>query len=135
MFNAIKVALVLTFALILAGCSHVITLYPRGGGERATGTVNDGSRKMTVTLKGMTYTGEMIRAQTVGIGIGQSYGATPSTGTTVFTGGSNQYSALLVSTDGTSVLRCDFTLSVAIGGNGICLDKDSVTYDMNIKAK
>ena len=50
-------------------------------------------------------------------------------------GNSNQSSALLVSEDGKSVLRCELTVVTAIGGNGVCLDKDNVTYDMNIKTK
>ncbi len=71
----------------------------------------------------------------MGVGLGQSFGAAPKFGTAIFAGGSNQYSALLVSSDGVSVLRCDLTLNVAIGGNGVCADKDNVIYDMNIKAQ
>jgi hypothetical protein len=119
----------------LSGCGHIVTLYPRGGGEQATGTLNDGSRNMSVSLKGVTYTGQFIRGQTFGFGIGQSFGARTSFGTTMMTGTSNQSSALLVSTDGKSVLRCELTVIAAIGGNGVCVDKDNITYDMNIKAQ
>jgi hypothetical protein len=48
-------------ALALAGCGHIVTLYPRGGGEQATGTLNDGSRNMTILLKGIPYTGQFVR--------------------------------------------------------------------------
>jgi len=34
--------LILLVALALTGCGHIVTLYPRGGGEQATGTLNDG---------------------------------------------------------------------------------------------
>ena len=40
--------LVSLVALALAACGHVVTLYPRGGGEQATGTLNDGSRSMSI---------------------------------------------------------------------------------------
>ena len=65
----------------LTACGHIVTLYPRGGGDQATGTLNDGSRNMSVTLKGVTYTGQFVRGQTFGFGIGQSFGATPTFGT------------------------------------------------------
>ena len=124
--------------IVLAGlsaCGHVVTLYPRGGGEQATGTLNDGSRNISVTLKGVTYTGKFVRGQTVGLGLGQSFGATPSFGTTLMVGSNNQSSALLISDDGKSTLRCELKVVAAIGGNGVCVDKDDVTYDMNIKAQ
>ena len=122
-------------ALALTACGHIVTLYPRGGGEQATGTLNDGSRNMSITLKGITYTGQFVRGQTFGFGIGQSFGARPAFGTTMVVGSSNQSSALLVSADGKQVLRCELTVVAAIGGNGVCVDKDNVTYDMNVKAQ
>ena len=93
-------------ALTLAACGHIVTLYPRGGGDQATGTLNDGSRNMSVTLKGSTYTGKFVPGQTFGFAVGQSLGAASSFGTAMMVGNSNQSSALLVSTDGKSVLRC-----------------------------
>jgi hypothetical protein len=121
--------------LAMTGCGHIVTLYPRGGGDQAIGTLNDGSRNMSVLLKGVTYSGQFVRGQTIGLGFGQSFGASQSFGTSVMVGNSNQSSALLVSEDGKSVLRCELTVVAAIGGNGVCLDKDNVTYDMNIKSK
>lgn len=132
--NGLKFAAMLA-TLSLTACGHIVTLYPRGGGEQATGTLNDGSRNMNVTLKGVTYTGQFVRGQTFGIGFGQTFGATPTFGTGLMVGTNNQSSALLVSTDGKSVLRCELNVVAAIGGNGICVDKDNVTYDMNIKAQ
>lgn len=122
-------------ALALTACGHIVTLYPRGGGEQATGTLNDGSRNMSVTLKGVTYTGQFVRGQTFGFGIGQSFGATPTFSSGLMVGTNNQSSALLVSADGKNVLRCELKVVAAIGGNGVCVDKDNVTYDMNIKAQ
>ena len=119
----------------LAACGHVVTLYPRGGGERATGTLNDGSRNMSVTLNGITYLGQFVRGQTFGFGFGQTFGAKPTFGTSMMVGTSNQSSALLVSTDGINVLRCELTVVAAVGGNGVCVDKDNLTYDMNIRTQ
>ncbi len=127
--------LTLILVLFLAACGHVVTLYPRGGGDQATGTLNDGSRNISVTLKGVTYTGQFVRGQTFGFGVGQSFGARPAFGTSMMVGSSNQSSALLVSTDGKTVIRCELSVVAAIGGNGVCVDKDGVTYDMNIKAQ
>jgi hypothetical protein len=121
--------------LALSACGHVVTLYPRGGGEQATGTLNDGSRNMSITLKGMTYTGKFVPGQTFGFGVGQSFGAMPSFGSAMMIGASNQSSALLVSTDGKSTLRCELKVVAAIGGNGVCVDKDNITYDMSVKAQ
>jgi hypothetical protein len=128
-------AVVSIVIMSLAGCGHIVTLYPRGGGDLATGTLNDGSRNMSVTLKGTTYTGKFVPGQTFGFGMGQTFGATPSFGTGMMVGNSNQSSALLVSTDGKSALRCELKVVAAIGGNGVCVDKDNITYDMNIKSQ
>jgi hypothetical protein len=127
--------LILIALVALTGCGHMVTLYPRGGGEQATGTLNDGSRNMTITLKGITYTGKYVRGQTFGFGFGQSIGATSSFGTGMMVGSSNQSSALLVSEDGKSVLRCELTVMAASGGNGVCVDKDGIVYDANTKVQ
>jgi len=134
MNRIIKVIIALS-VLALTACGHIVTLYPRGGGEMATGTLNDGSRNISINLKGVTYSGQFVRGQTFGFGIGQSFGARPSFGTSMMVGSSNQSSALLVSADGKQVLRCELTVVAAIGGNGVCVDKDNVTYDMNVKAQ
>ena len=133
--NCISKVLIALSVLTLTACGHVVTLYPRGGGEMATGTLNDGSRNISINLKGVTYSGQFVRGQTFGFGIGQSFGTRPSFGTSMMVGSSNQSSALLVSADGKLVLRCELTVVAAIGGNGVCVDKDNVTYDMNVKAQ
>ena len=122
---------VLFASIALAGCAQVITLYPRGGGEQATGTLNDGSRNMVVQLKGETYTGSFIPGQSYGFAIGQSFGAKPTYGSAMMVASTNQSTALLSS--GKNVLRCELRIVAAIGGNGVCVDKDDATYDMLIK--
>lgn len=123
--------LAILIVLFLAGCTHTLTLFPRGGGERAFGTLNDGSRTMEVVLKGETYTGDYVLGQTFGFATAQTYGARPAFGTGIMVGNNNQATALLIS--GKNVLRCDFVIAPARGGNGVCSDKDSVTYDMLAK--
>jgi hypothetical protein len=120
-------------ALALTACGHVVTLYPRGGGEQATGTLNDGSRTLSLTVKATTYSGSYALGQTFGFGFGQTFGAAPKFGSGFMVGNNNQATALLVSSDGGSVLRCEFTIVAAMGGNGMCIDRDNVTYDMHIK--
>jgi hypothetical protein len=131
---ALKVIITVA-VLALTACGHIVTLYPRGEGDVASGTLNDGSRNMNITLKGATYSGQFVRGQTFGFGIGQSFGPRPSFGTSMMVGSSNQSSALLISADGKQVLRCELTVVAAIGGNGVCVDKDNITYDMNVKAQ
>ena len=117
--------------IMLTACSHTITLFPRGGGEQATGTLNDGAKQMTVVLKGETYTGTYQKGTFTSHGFGQTYGARPKFTTTTFVGSNNQATALL--TSGAHVLRCEFTITEAIGGNGVCVDKDETVYDMLTK--
>ena len=117
--------------LLLAGCTQTITLFPRGGGEQAFGTLNDGSRNMEVVLKGETYTGSYALGQTFGFGTAQTYGANPAFGTGFMAGSNNHATALL--TSGRNVLRCEFIIVAVRGGNGVCVDKDNVTYDMLAK--
>lgn len=119
------------FVVLLAGCTHTITLYPRGGGEQAAGTVNDGSKNMEVVLRGDMYTGSYVLGQTFGFGTGTSFGARPAFGTGLMVGNTNQASALLTGPKG--VLRCDFMIVAARGGNGVCVDSGNTVYDMLIK--
>jgi len=113
--------------LAVAGCTHAIILYPRGGGEQATGTVNDASKNMEVRLRGDTYTGSYVLGQTVSVGM--VGGANPVPVTTV--GSTNNATALLTGPEG--VLRCEFRIVAARGGNGVCVDSSNTIYDMLIK--
>lgn len=133
--NGLTRLTLLLVALALAGCGHIVTLYPRGAGEKATGTLNDGSRNMSVTLKGVTYSGRIMRGQTIGLGFSQSFGGAPSFGNAIMMATTNQYSAVLTGSDDKSILRCELKLDVAIGGHGLCVDRDDVSYDMTIKAQ
>jgi hypothetical protein len=119
--------------LLLAGCTHDITLFPRGGGDQGIGWVNDGpTHSMEITLRGDKYAGNYILGQTTGIGFGSAYsGSRSAFGTSAMVGHSNQAGVLLSGPHG--VLRCDFLITVVQGGNGVCLDAQGVTYDMLIK--
>lgn len=128
------------FALlpILAACSHTVTMYPRGGGDIGTGTLNDGTREIVVTLKGKQYAGRFVRSQSYGFGIGQSFGAAPTGltmkpgfNTAAMMGASNQATAVL--TSGTEVLRCELVVVNASDGSGVCVDANNLTYDVLIK--
>ena len=115
----------LVVLFILSGCTHTITLYPRAGGERASGTVNDGLRKMTVLLNGETYTGSYILEQSTGVGIINGNVATVTSNT-------SNASALLTSKNG--ILRCNFQIISAQGGSGTCTDgENNDVYDITNK--
>jgi len=112
--------------LLLAGCTHAVTLLPRAGGEKAYGSFNDGSRNMTVTIGGETYTGSYVRGQTTGLAFGAGGAITPAVGV------SNQHSALLVGEKGN--VRCEWMRS-GFGGNGVCQDRMGVIYDLVVGSK
>lgn len=113
-------------------------MYPRGGGDVGSGSLNDGTREIRVQLKGKQYSGKFVRNQTYGFGFGQSFGAAPTGlamkpgfGTAVTMGASNQATAVLVS--GSEVLRCDLVVVNASDGSGICTDSNHLAYDVVIK--
>ena len=137
-FIVLPRGLALVLLPFAVGCSHTVTMLPRGGGESGVGTLNDGSREMVVTLKGKEYRGKFVRNQTYGFGFGQSFGTArsplatqPGFGTTAMLGASNQATALL--TSGSAVLRCELVVVNASDGSGVCVDQDNVTYDVLIK--
>lgn len=109
--------------VLLAGCSHNVTLHPRGGGTPATGSFNDGSMSMTVTIDGETYTGDYARGGSTGFMLGSGGAILPMFGV------SNAHSAVLIGKKGT--LRCEWVLE-GFGGNGVCQDART-TYDLIVK--
>ena len=116
--------------LALAGCTHTVTLFQRGGTEQARGTLNDGSKDIEVVLKGETFTGHYVLGQTTGFGMAFGTGGAPVFGVG---GGTNNNASALLTGDKSGILRCEFRIQVAKGGNGICVDRDSMAYDMLIK--
>lgn len=121
----------LVVLLMLSGCTHALTLYPRGtGGELAHGSVSTGSKTVTVDLHGETYTGHYVQGMTYGIGLGTAtaYGAR-SYGTATTVGASNQYS--FIATSGSKALRCDAMFQSG-HGNGVCAHSDGTVYDLKI---
>jgi hypothetical protein len=127
-----------SFFPFLAACSHTVTMYPRGGGDIGTGTLNDGNREIVVTLKGKQYAGKFVRNQSYSFGIGQSFGAAPTGialkpgfNTASMMGATNQATAVL--TSGTEVLRCELVVVNASDGSGVCTDSNNLAYDVLIK--
>jgi hypothetical protein len=114
-------------AVTIAGCSHNLTLYPRGGGDLATGTVNRGDRSMQVKLPDGIYTGNYVQGASTGVGLATRYGTAPST--LVMSSRTNQYAALL--TNGSRALRCEF-MAMGTRGNGVCVDSSDKVYDLKI---
>jgi hypothetical protein len=124
-------------ALVLCGCSHTITMFPRGGGETGTGSLNDGTREVVVYLKGKTYSGKFVRNESYGVGatqgisVGGVGGIRQGFGTTAVFGSGNQASALLIS--GSDLIRCDLIVVNASDGSGVCSDQENRIYDVLIK--
>jgi len=112
--------------LLLTGCTHAVTLMPRSGGEKAYGEFNDGSRTMTVTIRGETYTGDYSRGSGVGVSLGAGGAISPGFGI------SNQHAALLIGAKGN--VRCEWILE-AFGGNGVCMDPENNVYDLLVGRK
>lgn len=108
--------------VLLAGCSYNVTLYPRGGGDKAQGSFDVGSQTMTVNLNGETYTGNVVAGTSTGFGM---VGVKPVT----MTGTTNQRSALLKGPAG--IIRCEYAVQIR-GGNGTCIDSRERVYDLEI---
>lgn len=115
--------------LLLSGCTHALTLYPRGSGDVARGAVSTGSKTVTVELNGQTYTGHYVQGTSYGVGLANTFGGSPGFGTATMVGSSNQYSFL--ATSGSKALRCDATVTSG-RGNGVCSHSDGQFYDLKI---
>lgn len=112
-------------ALLLAGCTHSVTLLPRHPGPQGVGKINE-AHDLTVDLEGKSYTGKIQWGSTITTGV-NTFGFMSTSRTS-----SDQASALLLG-DGGQV-RCDFVLDIVKSmGNGVCTDSRGRTYDMAIK--
>lgn len=114
--------------VLLAGCTHTITLYPRGGGDPSYGTLGHASRYMQVTIGGESYAGTVALPQTVGVTLvpTTSPGGVSTLSPVTSVGHSTNASALLTGRNGT--LRCAFIFQS--GGNGVCVDSKERAYDL-----
>jgi hypothetical protein len=103
-----QIVAILTVTL-LAGCHHNLTLVSREGSETGKGkaTGAGGSGHLSIDLHGKHYEGQWVSvASGGGIGLIQTYGAHPTSGTVISSGAQSTGNALLSSADG-SGLRCD----------------------------
>jgi hypothetical protein len=113
--------------LLLAGCSHTLTLLPRGTGAKGTGAIDGVNQDITVELDGKRYRGK-VQHQT---GIAQTRGPFGIMSTT--TQHTNQASALLLGDHGGRI-RCDLSFDrMMTSGNGVCVDNRNVISDLMIK--
>lgn len=119
----------------LTGCSYDIQMMSRDGGAIYTGSAEGngfGKGIMTVTIKGTTYTGTIVKtASSDTFGFMQQYGGgtKPVFGSYQSYGGSSYFKALLSSPDGHG-LRCDITGNGSGHGGGICVDDNKKIYDV-----
>lgn len=123
----LKIVVALVVVHALSACAYNLTLYPRGGGDIASGVGHSGNKTIEVTLRGETYTGRYVQGQSVGVGLATVGGAF-GTGTTI--GSTNQFSAVL--TSGNKTLRCEF-MADGGHGNGVCIDSMNAVYDLVIE--
>jgi len=125
----------LALLVILAGCSHDLTLVDRDNGQQGTGTATgwNGSGNLTVQLNGKTYAGNWVSVAGGSIGSFAGFGGTtPFTGLGTSESTSSSGTALLNSEDG-SRLRCAFVFgSFSNTGYGECQDEKKKMYDLQI---
>lgn len=120
---------------LFSGCAHNITLMARESTEMGTGVAaatlgNSGT--LEIQIRDDLYKGKWVYASGGSIGLLNTYGANPSTGTVVGVSGSGVGNALLRSESGKS-LRCEFNYSEWTStGTGICQDGEGRLYDMQI---
>jgi hypothetical protein len=111
--------------LILCGCAaqQVVTLLPRGGGQKGSGSFDHIHQVLTVELNGEVYKGRPITKTAT---------TSPSLFTIGTTTTSNEESALLIGPAGQ--VRCDYAWGVyKAQANGVCVDHRNVTYDLLIQ--
>lgn len=129
----LKLLAVSAGVIMLAGCSHDITMINQKSGAIAKGTaISEGGKgSINVDLNGTQYAGRWVFVRNGGLGFSNSFGATPGFSTASFTGGGNGRANL--SAEGGKSLRCEFQYSDMSGsGMGACQDNEGQMYDMNI---
>lgn len=105
-----KIAIILSLTVLLAGCSHDLTLIGRDHGQKGIGIATGlQSGTLTVNLNGKIYAGDWVSAMG---------------------GFSGRGSALLSAEDG-SRLHCEFTAD-HFSGYGTCEDDKKHIYDIQI---
>lgn len=134
-----KKSLSLLGALLLAGCSHTVTLTPQDGigpigrGDAPASMTYSG--KMRVELAGKTYAGEWTLQSDgggVGYGLGSS-GGQVATASFIGLSSSGNGKAYLTEPGGSSI-ACVFTYNDMSGtGLGACRTPDGKLYDMTIR--
>lgn len=115
---------------LLTGCGHTLTLMGDDGATGRGKAVGIGGKgTLEVTVNGRTYSGSWVAAQGGSVGFG-TFGR--GTFTTTNIDASSSGTALLSSTDG-STLRCRFVYGGMSGaGYGECLDGVGRHYELQI---
>lgn len=112
-------------AALLAGCAtqQSVTLMPRGTGAQGTGTFDHIHQVLTVQIDGNSFSGTPVRKTATTSSSMFTIGATTTT---------NAESALLIGPAGQ--VRCEFEWGPMMStANGVCVDRNNVTYDLLIK--
>lgn len=116
--------LLIVAAVLLASCARDVLLYPRTGGQFATGKLDAMNQTLEVQIGAESYRGRYGPAgTTTGLVLGTG-------GAAVAVGSGNLMEGFLSGSAG--VLRCQFTL-IAGGGHGVCADRLNQLYDMIVK--
>lgn len=119
----------------LSGCAHNLTLMARQGSEHGTGKATDsgsGKGSLTIELGGKIYKGRWVAASGGSMGLIQTFGTNPATGTVLGSDYQSSGNALLTSEDGAG-LRCEFRYSGwSSAGYGVCQTDDGRLFDLQI---
>lgn len=124
----------LLIAAALEGCAHHLMLMKREGGGAGTGVAHGsgGKGSLAIDLEGKHYEGRWVAVSGGSIGLLQTYGAHPTSGTALTASAQSTGNALLSAVDG-SGLRCEFQFSGWTNtGIGVCLTDAGHLFDLQI---
>lgn len=139
--KVMKKLIIFVWLICLVGCAHQLELYSRNGGVNGTGTAQETTQSILITLDNVTYKGSYTYNGGAPV-ITTSYGTATAisgnrtayaTGTSVsnsYIPGTGQGRVFARSVDGKG-LRCEFSYD-EFNGLGICQDNNNQLYDLVI---
>jgi hypothetical protein len=130
----LRIFIAVSVCALLAGCGHNLMLMSREGSTTGQGVAHGsgGKGELTIDLEGKHYTGRWVAFSGGSLGLLQTYGAHPVTGTAISTNAQSTGNALLKAEDG-SGLRCEFQFSGWTNtGIGVCQADGGRLYDLQI---
>ena len=128
--------------LLIQACSHQLSLYPRGGGQVATGVANEAGKTIEIQFEGHLYKGRysydgggVVSVQSFGTSQAfsgaRSVTAQGSSYGTAYVPGTGNGRIFAIAPSGNSI-RCEFQYKGG-SGLGVCEDNQGRVFDLVIE--